>query len=152
MADPVDNARRLLVALDSGIAVPPDVAAWAADGLRAYLDGGGARRLCSCLRLAGPGRRRPGTLRRRAYAGQLLRWLVDDVRGDSGASTWSCCQQLAEQVDQFERRHWPRVRDASSCPRDWPVQRVVMWAFFLNTGGNPPRTAKGLYELFTHVK
>jgi hypothetical protein len=144
--DPHDMAARLLVSLEGGLPVPDDVRVWAASGLRDYLSAGGSRRLCSCLRLAAPGQRRPGTLKRRAHARELLRWLIEDLRGGTAASTWSCCQKLSELIDRFERRHWPRVKEADTCPRDFSVQQTVLWAFFLNCHGNPPRTARGLYD------
>jgi len=114
--DARDRVRRLAALVESGRPLPPDLAAWLADGLSAWLAAGGRRSLDASLGIVGRGVRslatHDATRRRDAALMSAFEFAHDGQHRDA---RWRA-RALSAAIEKFERRTWPRVRDADEPP------------------------------------
>lgn len=142
--DPHDRIRRLAAAVQARRALPDDLAAWLGDGLQSWIDSGGRGSLDRALGLKGKGVRSLETRdakRRRDAALAIAAEFSHD--GQSRPVDWRA-RYLAQAIQRFEARTWPRVRDHDHPPQRFGrLDRALFYARAAN--GRPlPTTAKYL--------
>jgi hypothetical protein len=132
-----DLLTRTLAALEAGHPLPPEAADWLAGGLRSYLEEGGRLE----RRLGIP----EGQLRRELR--DLYLREAGELVAINGAGPWERANRLAEQIQRFGSRTWPRVRALAHPPEHFgPIDTALFWAF---TYREPPATARQLFTLLT---
>jgi len=114
--DPRDRVRRLAAVVQARQALPDDLARWLGDGLQHWLASGGRGSLDTFLGLRGAGVRTVEThdrvRRRDAALAHALEFAHD---GQPRAASWRA-KRLADAIERFEARTWPRVRDCDRPP------------------------------------
>jgi len=114
--DPRDRVRRLAAVVQAGQALPEDLAAWLSEGLRDWLDAGGRRSLDAALGLRGAGVRTVATLDRQRQRDAALAHAFEFAHDGQPRPTQWRARHLAQAIERFEARTWPRVRDCERPP------------------------------------
>ena len=67
-----------------------------------------------------------------------------DILGGDGLGAWIVAGRVADAIDRFEVRLWPRLKAGIGC--DLSPSDVAIYRAFL-TGGRVPKTQRMLYDL-----
>lgn len=132
--DPVVYLLALADSTNRSEAPSPSVAAWLANGVRAYLNGAGL--LDSCLGLSG---RHWRAITRHQYA-ERNRYLQEAFRIAGNDAT-----RLADAISEF-RVIWPRWRGLDAPPARATLTQSVLWRAF-ETGVDVPGSLKQLKRI-----
>lgn len=125
--DARDRVRRLLAVVASGQPLPGDVATWLSSGLSSWLADGCRRSLDLHLGIAGRGVRKPDTLENMRRRDAALRVAFEHAHdGQPRDRRWRA-GALSHAIDKFERRTWPRVRDADEPPTRLTRLERALW-------------------------
>lgn len=126
---PIDNYRRMIVALETDQPMPADVSQWLKNGF-GYFVNGDAKSLCQALGLRGAGIRKIQNIELMRHRDILLRLSLGVCAKSHGESLWSKCETLADQINRF--------------PRSRQENPLLQPLFDLNAP--LPRSAGGIYD------